>query len=80
EVIKIKCPVCNEEMEYGNIKTNEETGVYYLPANVKEKMYTRKEIVKRNGVPLFGPFFTRAHAANIGCWHCRKCKKITISY
>lgn len=80
----IKCPICGEEMERGNIRTQGSIGLFYIPESSKDLsdfgLWTRGAIEKRNGIIIDGPYMTRFNSTSVRCFACRKCKKIIIDY
>lgn len=77
----MKCTICNHEMEWGNLVTEGGPGLFYLPGNEKYHSFsTTKSIEKKDGVILDGPYKTRLHNTCVGCFRCKTCKKIVISY
>lgn len=79
----IKCPVCGEDMERGNLRSTGGNGLFYIPDASEMSdwgIWTRGAVEKRNGIVLDGPYMTRLNSTSVRCFACRKCKKIIIDY
>ena len=77
----MNCTYCGNEMEAGNLKTEGAPGLFYLPAGENYSIFsTQKGIESKGGIVLDGPYKTRLHYTSVGCYVCKSCRKIVVSY
>ena len=77
----MKCPYCGNEMETGSLKTEGGPGMFYMPEGKNYSILpTQKEIERKGGIVLDGPYITRFHYTSVGCYVCKSCRKIVVSY
>ena len=78
----MKCPFCGEEMEGGNLCTSGGIGLIWLPYGQQPSalLNTVKNVEKKGGIALDGPYMTRFNDTQVPAQACRKCRKIVLDY
>ncbi len=77
----MKCIHCGNEMEAGNLRTEGGPGLFYMPDGEDYGEFpTQKKIESKGGIVLDGPYITRFHYTKVGCYVCKSCRKIVVSY
>ena len=80
--MRMKCPFCGEEMERGNLCTQNGIGLLFLPPGEQPSglFNTARSVEKKGGIALDGPYNVRFSDTRLPAFVCRTCRKLMLDF